>query len=273
VILFSFRSSALDGARVDWLFDCFAWLLRNGGGMERLKRSSLVTPTDEFFPQRVSNEHAAIEAIFRQVQLHAGMKDSPCELRAETLAPNEQVADQAYIQRMPHPPHGTFGERLRAGQIPEIVYDPKNTHDPMQLVAMFAHEFAHYFTCGFNNPPPGGWKEKEPAMDMAAVFLGFGIFLANAAFTDEFRTIWPRYRRMAARVDWVNARYQGYLTETEYTYALAIFCHLRGIERSQVKPHLDANLHGVFKRATREITRDQTRVGKMQRDAAEITAY
>jgi hypothetical protein len=214
--MFSFFRSPplLASARVDWLFECFAWLLKNGGGMERLKRSPLVTPTDEFFPQRVTSEHAGIEAIFRQVQLHAGMKDSPCELRAETLAPSKEVADRTYVQHMPHPPHGTFGERLRAGQTPEIVYDPKSTHDPMQFVAMFAHEFAHYFTSGFNAPPP-------------------------------------------------------FFTETEYVYALAIFCHLRGIERSQMRPHLDANLHGALKRACKEIERDRRRVGKMWRDAAD----
>ena len=267
--MFSFFRSPplLDAARVDWLFDCFAWLLQHGGGFERLKLSPLVTPTDDFFPQRVSSEHAGIEALFRQVQLHAGMKDSPCELRAVQLNSLTLIADRTYAQHQPHPPHGTFGERLRAGQTPEIVYDPESTHDPMQFVAMFAHEFAHYFTCQFDAQPPGGWSQKEPAMDMAAVFLGFGIFLANAAYSEEYRSGLSRSGRGGGSLNWVNSRYQGYLTETEYTYALAIFCHLRGIDRSQARPHLDANLRGVFRRAYRELVRSQARIRKVKLEA------
>ena len=51
------------------------------------------------------------------------------------------------------------------------------------MVATFAHELSHYLTATAPEPPPGGWDNWEFATDICASFLGFGIFVANSAFS------------------------------------------------------------------------------------------
>ncbi|MDX6851136.1 hypothetical protein SCD92_17290, partial [Gilvimarinus sp. SDUM040013] len=62
-----------------------------------------------------------------------------------------------------------------------VFQQPART-SPTQLVATFAHELSHYLTCTANEPPPGGWDNWEFATDIAATFLGFGVFMANSSF-------------------------------------------------------------------------------------------
>ena len=47
--------------------------------------------------------------------------------------------------------------------------------------ATFAHELARYLVETFEEPAPGGDALLEPAVDIAAVFMGFGLFMANSA--------------------------------------------------------------------------------------------
>lgn len=40
------RRLAIDADEFDWLMACYAWLLEEFGGVERLRRTPLVLPTD-----------------------------------------------------------------------------------------------------------------------------------------------------------------------------------------------------------------------------------
>ena len=52
----------------------------------------------------------------------------------------------------------------------------------MSMVGAFAHELARLLVETFEEPPPGGALLHEPAIDLAAVFMGFGVFMANSTF-------------------------------------------------------------------------------------------
>jgi len=54
----------------------------------------------------------------------------------------------------------------------------------------------------------------EPLTDLLTVFLGFGVFTANAAFRIE--------QHQDGRSQGWSARRQGYLSEEEFGYALAV---------------------------------------------------
>jgi hypothetical protein len=87
------------------------------------------------------------------------------------------------------------------------------------LVAHFAHELARYLVESFETPPPGGADRYEPAVELAAVFMGFGVFMANSA--------------LATRRE---------LNEGELAHALALFCLLRKLPADSVDPYLNAHL-------------------------------
>ena len=134
----------------------------------------------------------------------AGMADWPCELRAGR---GDRPIDAGNAHLLKHEgggaPCGTFqvGEGV-GGRYGIITYNPGMAGDPAGLAATFAHEFGHYLMATAAAPPPGGWDLHELHTDLAAVYLGFGIFMANSAkqfshFSTESGAGW---RSLAARL-------------------------------------------------------------------------
>ena len=202
--------SFLDSARREWQFDAFAWLLRNCGGYPKFLETALVLPIEEHFPDRGMSGHAAVTALFRCVRDHAGMADWPCVVEPESHGP-----------RMTPPP---------SNQIPVFTYNP-DIVDPKALIATFAHALARYLVETFEESAPGGPPLHEPAIELAAVFMGFGVFMANSAFAE--------------------ARYD--LNEGEFVHALAMFCLLRKLDPEAVAPHLNPHLRKYLRLAARDL--------------------
>ena len=65
----------------------------------------------------------------------------------------------------------------------EITYSPAALRDPSGFIATMAHELSHYLMATIPLEPPGGPEAKEPATDICSIFLGFGVFAANSAFS------------------------------------------------------------------------------------------
>ena len=105
----------------------------------------------------------------------------------------------------------------------------------MSMVGAFAHELARLLVETFEEPPPGGALLHEPAIDLAAVFMGFGVFMANSTFE-------------AARYD---------LNEGEFVHALALFCLLRKLEPESVAQHLNPHLRKYLRLASRDLAQHE----------------
>ena len=103
--------------------------------------------------------------------------------------------------------------------------------------------------------PPGGEKNREYATDLLAVFLGFGLFLANSAI--EFHQF-TGYNNQG----WTT-RTLGYLSEFELVYCLAVFCVLRGIPRDQAIAHLKRTLHEVYDDCVKDLQRKADRLAAL----------
>lgn len=237
------RGTLLGDELTEWQFDVFAWLLRHTGGFEALRQRRVIQPTPAFFPQRAERGPAFAEAIFGQVRRHAGMDDRACTLQAQEEDPNPLVAPTLLIQGTPQSPAGTF-RRTDEGAL--ITYHPRKASEPMSLVATFAHELAHYRTADFPEAPPGGWDVWEPATDLAAVFLGFGLFLANSRF--QFSQ-----HQDVGSIGW-RSQWQGYVSEPELLHMHAILTTLLGLPTSDTRAHLKPALRGVWKRVCRDVS-------------------
>lgn len=211
--------SFLDATRRDWQFDAFAWLLRNCGGYPKFSDTTLVLPTEEHFPDPGMGGHAAVTALFRRVREHAGMSEWPCGVE-----PGENDARLVSTDRLPI-----------------IRYAPESAQ-PLTLVATFAHEFARYLVDTFEEPPPGGELLREPAIDLASVFMGFGLFMANAAFEC------PNHD----------------LNEGELVHALAIFCILRKMPSESIERHLNPHLRKYLRLATRDLAQHAAKFQRLR---------
>lgn len=189
---------------------------------------------------------------------YAGMEKWPVTLKAQEEDPNLHVAPTVVVRNAEQNPLGTFSvdEKNEA----TITYNPKIVANPIQMVATFAHELAHYLTGTAPEPPPGGWENWEFATDIGATFLGFGLFQANAAFN------FKQYTGVDS-VGWQTSG-GGYLTEAEHSYSLAIFLRLKGVEPEAVIPHCDTNVKGFLKKALSEL--DKTEIIRELKEVAYV---
>ncbi len=223
--------------------ECYKWLLTHFGGDDFYKDAQLILPTKEFFPTEVDSKEAAVEATFKQVKKYAGMEEWPCNLVAQEEDPNLVVAPTVVIQNVEHNPLGTFS--TNENNEVTITYNPKIVSNSTQMVATFAHELSHQLTGTAPEQPPGGWENWEFATDIGATFLGFGIFVANAAFNFQQYTTVDSH-------GWQTSG-GGYLTEVEYSYALAIFLSLKRIAYEQAYQYCDLNIKNYLKLALAEL--------------------
>lgn len=225
----------------------FGWLLRNFGGKYFYEDTILVLPTKKYFPSKVENENDAATETFKAVKKYAGMEEWPCKLEAQEDDVETRLAPTLTVHNSPSNPLGTF----QAKENNEIVitYNPGLVRNPTQLVATYAHELAHYLTGSCPEDPPGGWDNWEFATDIAATFLGFGLFMANSAFN---------FQQFTA-VDSQGWQYNrsGYLSEAEHIFSLAIFLRLRGMGLESASQHLKPSLRKLLKKAAKQLSNNQ----------------
>ncbi|MDH3379654.1 MAG: hypothetical protein OEQ39_22230 [Gammaproteobacteria bacterium] len=221
----------------------YRWLLTHFGGQHFYEDTQLILPTEEYFPSKVNSPEEAAQETFEKVKSYAGLEKWPCTLQIQEEDPNLVVGETLIVQNVEHNPHGTFSVNEKDEAI--ITYTPKLAANPTQMVATFAHELAHYLTSTATEPPPGSWDNWEFATDIAATFLGFGIFQANSVFNFQ------QYSS-AGTIGWQTTG-GGYLSESEHSYSLGIFLTLKGIPPDIAYPHCDGNIKAFLKKALKEL--------------------
>jgi hypothetical protein len=238
-----------DEGMIHWILDTFDWLLLETGGWQPFDETPLVLPTDEFFP--VSGQsHELATRLLEAVKKHAGMEEWDCRLVAQAEAPD----DREMFGRIPmqsagaRGPAGTFSFNPRSQKV-KITYSPRLLAKPMQLVATLAHELSHYLIGTASEPPPGGVEMLEPATDIGAVFIGHGIFAANAAFH------YQQYQDGNMH-GWEYSR-QGYLDEQALAYALGVFIRLKGLDGKAATRHLKDNPRAYLRDALKDLDRNR----------------
>lgn len=222
----------------------FKWLLKNFGGKDFYEDTNLVLPTREYFPTKIASPNEVAIETFNAVKKYAGMEEWSCKLEAQEEDVATRVAPTLSIQNAPQSPLGTFEAKENDNIV--ITYNPEIVRKPTQLVATFAHELAHYLTGSGLEEPPGGWGNWEFATDIAATFLGFGVFMANSAFNFQQFTDVDSH-------GWQYNR-SGYLSESEHVFALAIFMGLQSRPLESALPHLKPNLRKLLKKAMKQVT-------------------
>ncbi len=236
----------IDADELEWQLATFKWLGEEYGEIGYTK---LVLPTAEFFPRTEVAADRRVLELFEQVRRAAGMEDWPCALVAgDAERPIQAGNAHLLVHHDAPPPCGTFRmEGQGDGRRALISYNPNLAFHAESLVATFAHELGHYLMSTATTPPPGGWDLHELATDMTAVYLGFGIFMANGA--RNFRQF-----QSAGEMGW-SSQLQGYLSESALVTALAIFQRLAGRAPSDASPHLKPYLQKVLKSADKALAK------------------
>lgn len=236
--------ACLDEETTLWLFDTFAWALRNLDAGVFWDETILVTPSNEHFPGNENSAHGMANLIFNQVKEHAGLKHWPTRLvnMREGMpvgAPKLQVEGALRGSKGIMPTGGTIHEL-------SVAYNPDQLRDPEVLIADYAHVLAHYLGSMSKEPPPGGVENWPHITEVVAVFMGFGLMMANSAHTVKIRSCGSC---SGPAVERSNA-----LSQYDITYALAIFSCLKEIPTKEVLVHLKKTLRPFYKKAARELT-------------------
>lgn len=230
----------IDSDELEFQLAAFKWLNREFG---RSGPSALVLPTADYFPAPAGGTSNRVETLFGHVRRAAGMADWPCELRAGREDRPIQVGNALLLRHEgAAAPCGTFQVTGADGRRKVVItYNPSLVADSEAMIATFAHELGHYLMSTASTAPPGGWSIHELHTDLAAVWLGFGIFLANSARSfSQFQS--------AGEMGW-SSRTQGYLSEGALVTALAIFQRLGGRDPLAPAPWLKDYLRKDLKRA------------------------
>ncbi len=85
------RRPLLDENYADWLFDIYAWALRNFDPIMFRDETQLVTPSNHHFPGRANSPEQMANLIFDRVVAYAGMAHWPLKL----LPPGSCVLEPA----------------------------------------------------------------------------------------------------------------------------------------------------------------------------------
>ncbi len=232
-----------DEDTIAWLFDVFEWSLVNFDARVFFNETPLVTPTNEHFPGKQSDIHGMATQIFTQVQEHASLKHWPCEVFDMNACPAIE-APKVVIEGDLRGEGGIVQRDVPPENRLTITYDPNSLSDPEVMIATYAHTLAHYMGSMARQDPPGG-KENWPFItEVLAVFMGFGVIFANSAL---------KFKGGCGSCAGNFVDRESFLSQYDVTYALAIFCQLKGIPNKQATRHLKKSLRGFYAQAAKDV--------------------
>jgi hypothetical protein len=190
--------------RMRWLADQF--------GIDRLLQAEVILPTDQFFPDPY---RGAVEDVQRLLDRLCGyLTIDPQKIQLEVCA-DVQLAGAA----------GHYGR----GEQTVIRIAESQLTDPMQLVATLAHELAHEMLLG-GGLLTASVTDHEWVTDLLPVFLGVGVFAANATISENCG--------QAGLWSWWTMGRHGYLPARVFGYAFALFALMRGEQDVAWAQHL-----------------------------------
>jgi hypothetical protein len=225
------RRPIVDADTASWHLENFTWLVQQFGRNGAFARLKLVLPKPDYFAIGGKRDHAFALRVFDQIKAYCGM----AAWEADLVADDNPLARRGELSAfMVAPQRHAVGTFAVAGNRIQISYVPALLARPEHLIATLAHELAHYLLATAREPPPCEDDEKECLTDLTAVYLGFGVFLANARFTFEAVTAGPS-------AGW-RMSHSGYLPEADLIFALALFLEAKELDPgpalSCLKPHL-----------------------------------
>jgi hypothetical protein len=188
-----------------WTETRMCWLAEQFG-LDRLRRAEVVLPNDHYFPDPYRSTAEDVRRMMDRLCGYMGIDPGTLDL---VVSPDEEMSEAA----------GYYHPRQSPGQRATVRIAESQLHDPPALAATLAHELAHELLLG-GGVLDANDLECEWITDLLPVYLGVGVFTANATIREDCGQI-------ASRGWWTMSR-QGYLPSRMFGYALALFAFMRG---------------------------------------------
>lgn len=218
-------------------------------GWQRMLAARVALPTAEDFPDPYDRSETALRAIFCRVAKSMGAHVEHVDLVVLEDGVESTQLSMPLASGKSSTPGGLYMDPQNGRKL--IAVQERELPDPLALVAILAHELGHLILLG------GGMVERdsedmEELNDLLTVFLGFGVFNANAAFR------FSQYTNFQAQ-GW-SAGKLGYLPEQVWGYALARFAYERNEASPEWSKYLSTNIRAYYNASMRWLERKGKRL-------------
>lgn len=219
-----------------WIEASLQWLIQQFGTDYFLGRR-MILPESPFFPDKCHGTKECVCSLVSRVCGYMDVDSNRIEVeifsdRDDTVSKHrlgeEQYSGAAGLYLHPATPSDRAKVSINASKL----------NNPTALVATVAHELGHVILLGDGRLSRDD-NSHEYMTDLLTVFLGLGIFTANAVV--QFSQ-WQDHSHQG----WSISR-QGYMTEEMFGYALAACAWMRNDSGGAWMKHLSANLKHYFK--------------------------
>jgi hypothetical protein len=211
------------------------WLIKQFGE-EKLLTEKILTPTQEDFPismdETPDTACAILPIIARQMDI------DPASVQVAFY--NDQILEITgsfgYTLYTQQDENETYSSGLYFGKEKDnflIAIEKSQLNNPERIVATLAHELAHVKMMEQDVIA----RNDEYLTDLITVFFGLGIFNANVSF-----------QQYSSRAGWSYSR-QGYLTQQEWGYSLALLAYIRQEKKPDWVKFLSTNIQSDFKKS------------------------
>jgi hypothetical protein len=232
--------SSLDADDEEWQLASWDYLLRNLGGRKSVRAHKLALPRYNDFPRSSLTGEARAREVFEQVASRMGVDADGFELSPQEPEIEAKLGPLAVVTNAPSGPAGTY--RVSLDNKEKITYSPALLGDLEGLIATFAHEICHSILIRLAEEPPGGWDNEEFLTDLAVAFHGFGVFAGNSAFR------FNQYVDHGTGTQGWGYRTQGYLSQSEWSFALAVRTIIADDSQEEIEAHCASGLLTFYKR-------------------------
>lgn len=218
-----------------WMEDAFIWLIKQFGE-QKIIELKLLLPTDTDFPIHFNGTEEVAYKLLPIVAQQMDVDTNDIELNFY----NEQL-----LEIEGDLGHTLFGQQYEDEQYSAGLYSKGENNkfhiavekgqlkEPDKIIATLAHEISHIKILG-----EGRLKDNDEYLtDVVTVFFGLGIFTANSAF---------KFYSQPNR--WGFSK-QGYLTQQEWGYALALFAYIREEKNPTWASFLTPNVQSDFRKS------------------------
>lgn len=230
----------IDQQDCQWVFSTFMWALQHFDGQVFYQRTQLIQHNDAFFPGKINNPESMAETVFNATVQHAGLQHWPFQLQHRTALATPNLNFATIFERKSETPRADLIDMSTI----YIHYNLQQTTQPGDLGASFSHLLAQHLLSQSQLKAPGGPTLFLQSTEIIAVIMGFGVMLANSAYT---------FRGSCARCFNPQAHRQASLSEDKVIFALALFCQLKEIPDKQAMKYLKPYLRRLYKQALAQI--------------------
>ena len=233
----------IDAREKTWIELRMAWLAGQFG-LEPLRAADVILPTAAYFPDVYSATEADARQLFIRLCDYARIDPAGIELEFFDDADPADAARHAtgtVVRSQGSPGFYEYGAGRRVVHVARW-----RLPDPEALAATLIHELSHDLLVG-RGRLTGQEEDHEALTDLLPVYLGLGVFGANAVLRESHSTagVWHRWTMASS----------GYLQARHFGYAMALFAWFREERRPAWAAHLRLDARATLAAALRYLER------------------